>query len=142
SEECLTLARKILVVTNFLEIYHFDLKEGMKFMKHRNLIVLMAFVLAVISLFGLNASAAENGSQNDDIDSVSDIKELVEQLVNEGEIESDQAVHALKLHLMAVAHFEKVNKKDKVDKHMDGFNNLLEYQKKEGQISDSAYQDL
>src|SRR5699024_2513004 len=33
-------------------------------------------------------------------------------------------------------------KQEKVVKHMDGFNNLLDHQKKEGQISDEAYQNL
>ena len=76
------------------------------------------------------------------IASVSDLKNLVERYEESGDISSDEAIHALNLHLKALAQFEKSGDNKKVVKHLEGFKNLLDYQKEEGQISDEAYETL
>lgn len=49
----------------------------------------------------------------------------VEQLAKDGAFSSDDAVHALKLHLIVVGHYEKKGIAKKVVKHMKGFKTLL-----------------
>lgn len=71
-----------------------------------------------------------------------DIKSLVDQLAQNGEITSEEAVHRLKLQLTAVAQYEKKGDADKVTKHMKGFDVLLKQEKDQDFISDKAYQAL
>lgn len=70
------------------------------------------------------------------------MKTLVENLKTGGDIENDQALHALKLHLTAVSHYEGKDEAGKVVKHMKGFKRLLDHQKKSDLISDKAYSYL
>ncbi|MBS4208685.1 discoidin domain-containing protein [Bacillus sp. FJAT-50079] len=70
------------------------------------------------------------------------MNELVEQFEKEGEISNSQAAHSLKLHLTAVALYEKQNASEKVVKHMEGFKLLLDQQKTKGGISEQAYNKL
>lgn len=70
------------------------------------------------------------------------MKALVESMGEKGEITNDDAVHKLNTHLKAVAHYEKIDAADKVVKHMNGFKQLIEQQKKNNLISGSAYQRL
>src|SRR5699024_10012398 len=67
--------------------------------------------------------------QSPSVESVNDIKTLVEQFTENDAFESEQAVHQLQLHLTAVEHYEKQEDGTKVVKHMNGFKNLLHYQK-------------
>ncbi|GAA0591617.1 hypothetical protein GCM10009001_04670 [Virgibacillus siamensis] len=76
------------------------------------------------------------------VSNVSDLKTLVDQYDESGAFESDDAVHALKLHLTAVERYEKVEDTGKVVKHLKGFKKLLNYQKEEGLITDKAHSSL
>lgn len=73
---------------------------------------------------------------------VSGLKDLVEQFEEAGDFSSNQAVHALKLHLMALAQFEKMGYNEKVVKHLGGFKDLVNHQNEEEQVSDEAYETL
>ncbi|UJL45938.1 M28 family peptidase [Virgibacillus sp. NKC19-16] len=68
-----------------------------------------------------------------------DIKTLVDQLKDEGEFESDTAPRALNRHLTAVNHYEVQEAVEKVIKHMQGFNDLLDHQQNNELISVEAY---
>ncbi|MBU5468197.1 right-handed parallel beta-helix repeat-containing protein [Virgibacillus sp. MSJ-26] len=76
------------------------------------------------------------------VKSVSDLKTLVEQYEESGDISNDDAVHALKIHLTALEQFEKIGANDKVVKHLNGFKDLLDHQKEVEKISDEAYDTL
>lgn len=74
--------------------------------------------------------------------SASEIKNIVEQLKEEGEFADDEAPRSLLLHLTAVNHYENQNNAEKVVKHMGGFKALLDNQKDNRFISDKAYHTL
>src|SRR5699024_4325363 len=80
--------------------------------------------------------------QSPSVESVNDIKILVEQFTENDAFESEQAVHQLQLHLTAVEHYEKQEDGTKVVKHMNGFKNLLHYQKENELISEEAYETM
>lgn len=69
---------------------------------------------------------------------VSDMKSLVQHFSETGEINSDRAAHTLKIHLTAVQRFVKQEKSKKVVKHMNGFQLLLDNQRKNEIISKKA----
>lgn len=73
---------------------------------------------------------------------VSEVKELVDTLADEGAFENDQIVHHLQLHLTSVSHYEKQENAEKIVKHMNGFKELLDNQKKNELISEDAYESL
>src|SRR5699024_7395082 len=75
-------------------------------------------------------------------DTVQEVKELVDQFAEEGAFENNQAIHSLQLHLTAVGHYEKQEDTVKVVKHMNGFKDLLDYQKDNELITDEAYESL
>lgn len=81
-------------------------------------------------------------SEGSQVKNADEIKDAVIELDKSDEFDNDQSVHALKIHLTAVSHFEKRNKADKVVKHMKGFKKLLDYQKNNHFISDTAYNTL
>ncbi|WP_449354257.1 GH92 family glycosyl hydrolase [Virgibacillus natechei] len=70
------------------------------------------------------------------------IQNLVENLDEDGEFTSEEAVHALDLHLTAVDHYENQKEAEKVVNHMEGFLDLLQYQHDNDLISNEAYQLL
>src|SRR5699024_1718789 len=76
------------------------------------------------------------------VSTISDLKELVEEYAETGDISSDEAVHALNLHLTVLELFEKTGKNEKVVKHLNGLKDLLNHQKAEEQISEEAYETL
>ena len=80
--------------------------------------------------------------QEPSVESVNDITLLVEQFAEADAFENEQAVHQLQLHLTAVAHYEKQENATKVVKHMQGFIDLLNYQKDNDDISETAYKTL
>lgn len=87
-------------------------------------------------------SVSKNEVVSSDI-SAADIKSVVEHMDKQQEgAFKDDAAHKLKLHLTSVAHFEEQEASDKIIKHMDGFEVLLDHQKNEGLISESAYNSL
>lgn len=71
-----------------------------------------------------------------------DMKKLVDQLREKGELKSDKAAHALKIHLTTVHQFEKSEAGQKVIKHVKGFELLLDHQIKKELISREAYETL
>src|SRR5699024_9127315 len=75
-------------------------------------------------------------------DTVEEVKELVDQFEEDGAFENDQAVRSLQHHLAAVGHYEKQENAAKIVKHMNGFKNLLNYQKDNELISEEAYEAL
>lgn len=76
------------------------------------------------------------------VSTISDLKELVEEFEETGDISSDEAARALKLHLTALEHFERIGNDEKVVKHLNGFKDLLSHQNEEEQISEEAYETL
>ncbi|WHY87514.1 Xaa-Pro dipeptidyl-peptidase [Neobacillus novalis] len=71
--------------------------------------------------------------------STADMKTLVNQLQDQGDIKTNQAAQALNLHLTGVNQFEISGLADKVVKQLQGFKVLLDQQKKSGLISNRAY---
>lgn len=74
--------------------------------------------------------------------SAAEMISLVERLEKEGDFTSDEAAHALKVHLVAVDRFEKQEQAQKVVKHMTSFALLLDHQRDHGSISEKAYHIL
>lgn len=79
---------------------------------------------------------------NPPLNSVSDIKSLVEGFEETGEFEDNGTSHALKVHLTAVEQYEKKKESEKVVKHMKSFNTLLDHQLTNQLISEKAYKAL
>jgi len=74
--------------------------------------------------------------------SVPSIQNLVEELEEENEFSSEAAVRALQRHLTAVAPYENQQEGEKVVKHMDGLQLLLDHQLANEMISEKAYDRL
>lgn len=74
--------------------------------------------------------------------SANGIKSLVERFEAEGEFTTDVAARALKTHMIAVDRFERQESAQKIVKHMQGFDVLLEQQKSSEVISGKAYRIL
>lgn len=74
--------------------------------------------------------------------SITKMQYLVKSLHNKGEITDDNAASALDIHLAAMKQFEKTNQPEKVLKHLDRFQTLLEHQRNKGLISNNAYDKL
>lgn len=74
--------------------------------------------------------------------SLESVQQLVENLHDQGEIHEDDAARLLSIHLTAVKQFEDTGQTDKVLKHLNNFENLLDYQQNEELISDEAYDIL
>ena len=74
--------------------------------------------------------------------SAENMKAQVEHFENEGEFTNEEASHSLKVHLAAVDQFEQQNKAEKVVKHMKGFNQLLDQQMEDDQVSEATYNNL
>ncbi|WP_176448330.1 glycoside hydrolase family 3 N-terminal domain-containing protein [Lentibacillus sp. CBA3610] len=75
-------------------------------------------------------------------ESAEDIMATVDQLEDDGAFASDTAPRALNQHLTAVSHYEDQEADEKVVKHMQGFNDLLDHQLENELISASAYDVL
>lgn len=69
-------------------------------------------------------------------------KTLVDAYQENGEITSETTAHKLSLHLRAIHHYEKQDKADKVVKHLQSFQSLIETQKEKGNMSEHAYSEL
>lgn len=74
--------------------------------------------------------------------SAANMKRNVEYFKSEGEFSNDDAVRSLTTHLTAVDHYEQQGLTEKVVKHMEGFMQLLGYQKDNDLISEQAYNVL
>lgn len=90
----------------------------------------------------LKFSTAYLREETDSPPNARDIKLLVEHLNKNGAIPGKAAAHALALHLTAVSQYEREDKAEKVVKHMNNFNRLLDQQKKDELISDKAFRSL
>lgn len=77
-----------------------------------------------------------------EVDSVQDVKKLVEQFEDENAFNNDHVAHALTIHLTAVEQFEKKKSVNKVIKHMKSFQDLLYEHKEQKQISEESYNEL
>ena len=71
-----------------------------------------------------------------------DIRSLVEQLGEEGEIEDDRSARILTHHMTAVDLYKKAGATEKAVKHMEGFKVLIEQQMENKLISEKAYNEL
>ncbi|EQB37542.1 hypothetical protein M948_03055 [Virgibacillus sp. CM-4] len=69
------------------------------------------------------------------------MKELAAELASQGEFSSD-VERKLSLHLTAVSRFERKQAADKVVKHMEGFQDLIQHQLANNAISDKAFSYL
>ena len=67
------------------------------------------------------------------------MKKLVERFAEEGAITNQKAAHDLNVHLTAVNLFEEKEVAEKVVKHLQGFNHLLDHQKENEWLSKEAY---
>ncbi|WP_233879464.1 beta-N-acetylglucosaminidase domain-containing protein [Virgibacillus halodenitrificans] len=76
------------------------------------------------------------------VESVADLKALVKQFGEAGEITDEEAVRKLDTHLTTVEHFEKDENVGKLVKHLQGFKQLLAYYHQQGKIIDLAYEEL
>lgn len=76
------------------------------------------------------------------VDNVDDVKELVEQYVQDDAFKNEQQSDQLQLHLTSVRHYEKQENATKVVKHMEGFKDLLNHQNENELISENAYESL
>lgn len=74
--------------------------------------------------------------------SLEDLFDRVERLANGDEMTDPQAVRTLKVHLRSIEHFEKKKAFGKMEKHLDGFNILLDQQKELEVISAKAHREL
>ena len=70
------------------------------------------------------------------------MKTLVDRFEEEGEFANPAAARSLQIHLISVDRFEKQGAAEKVTKHINGFNRLLDHQKENGLISEKAYRVL
>ncbi|MFJ7936490.1 FIMAH domain-containing protein [Sporosarcina sp. NPDC096371] len=74
--------------------------------------------------------------------SASEMKKLVERFAKEGEFSNDSVSRLLTTHLTAIILYEKQEQAEKIVKHMNGFITLLDQHKKNGSISEKAYNTL
>ncbi|QQK78925.1 membrane dipeptidase [Salicibibacter cibi] len=74
--------------------------------------------------------------------SVDNMKTLVEHFEEEGAFENDDVVRSLNLHLTTMGQFEDQEETDKVIQHTEGFQDLLDQQRENELISETAYSIL
>lgn len=77
-----------------------------------------------------------------DVGTAANMKSLVEHFEDEEAFSDASDARDLKMHLTAVDRFEKQEESEKVLKHMNSFNTLLDHQKDNDVISEKAYEDL
>lgn len=70
------------------------------------------------------------------------IKALLDKFRVNGDLDNEEAVHALKIHLTAVSQYEQKALPEKAIKHLEGFKPLLDYQQENGLITEECYQAL
>src|SRR5699024_1552162 len=70
------------------------------------------------------------------------IKAKVERLADEGAFEDKKTIRVLTTHLSAVSHYEDKGAGGKIVKHMNGFKQLIAYQKEKALISEEAFETL
>lgn len=70
------------------------------------------------------------------------LSNLVQYFVDEGELSSDDVFRSLNIHLESVNHYEEKGATEKVMKHMEGFQVLLEQFKEKDFMSEKVYNVL
>ncbi|NBJ71380.1 MULTISPECIES: glycoside hydrolase family 3 protein [Clostridia] len=75
-------------------------------------------------------------------ESANGMRELVENLVKEGEVRSNDTARSLDTHLLSVGHYEENHAAEKVVKHLNSFKQMLNDQKDNEMISEKAYHYL
>ncbi|ASK62206.1 hypothetical protein CFK37_08550 [Virgibacillus phasianinus] len=70
------------------------------------------------------------------------IKERIDHFQSIGGVTSEQAAHLLTVHMTAVQHYEEKEQANKIIKHMESFQLLIEQQKNNGQLSEKAFKAL
>ncbi|MFS0750397.1 YdcF family protein [Oceanobacillus sp. 1P07AA] len=71
--------------------------------------------------------------------SLDSLQQKVKNLQEDGEFADDNVARSLEVHLIALKRFEETEQEEKLVKHLNGFQNLLEYHRSEELISDYAY---
>lgn len=99
------------------------------------------------SVFAIQNALANLAEALDNLEALTDssakrMQALVEKYREEGEFMNDRVARSLSIHLIAVGQYENQKKAEKVVKHMEGFKLLLDKQKENEQISESAYNKL
>lgn len=74
--------------------------------------------------------------------SIAEMKTLVEKFAEKGEFTSAEPVHALNVHLTALDHFEEHHQAEKLIKHLEGLQVLLNYQSDQELVTDRTYTEL
>ncbi|BAC14837.1 hypothetical protein [Oceanobacillus iheyensis HTE831] len=74
--------------------------------------------------------------------SLDNLQLQVQNLHDDGEFFDDHVARSLEVHLAALKRFEETEQNEKLLKHLNSFQNLLEYQRDEELISDYAYDFL
>ncbi|MYL59637.1 hypothetical protein GLW20_19185, partial [Virgibacillus halodenitrificans] len=76
------------------------------------------------------------------VDSVADVKALVKQFAEAGEITDEEGVRKLDMQLTTIERFEKDENVGKLVKHLQGFKQLVAYYHQQGKISDLTNEEL
>ncbi|GGJ60244.1 serine hydrolase domain-containing protein [Virgibacillus salexigens] len=74
--------------------------------------------------------------------SAEQMNEMVEILKTKDAFATNRAAYSLQLHLTAVSRYEKLDKSDKVIKHLKGFQQLIDEQLNQEMITEEAYTTL
>ena len=104
--------------------------------------IFLSFLLGANSMEGLVAGDNSFNDMPKTGTVFTDMDTQIDRFKDDEDIQDESAVHALKLHLNAVEHFQKQGKTDKVIKHMQGFKRLLDYQKNNEVISEIPFDVL
>ncbi|ALX50675.1 gamma-glutamyltransferase [Lentibacillus amyloliquefaciens] len=67
---------------------------------------------------------------------------LVNELKDDGEFNDENAIRHVETHLTVLAHYESSGSMDKAIKHLNGFKTLIEHQRDDESISETAYNAL
>ena len=87
---------------------------------------------------GANFNEVEGLALYDCSGSAESLKAIVDGFVDRGEIEGDATARLLQTHLTAVSRYESNEQAEKVVKHMESFQSLLDHQQDSGVISETA----
>ena len=85
---------------------------------------------------------ARDGLEKAEPQSASSMIRSVESFAEEDAFEDNRAVRSLITHLTAVTRYEENDQAEKIIKHMEGFKQLLNYQKENEAVSEEAYNAL
>lgn len=84
----------------------------------------------------------ENINVSVEAPSLDSMQQQVKNLQDEGEFADDNVARSLEVHLTALKRYEETEQREKLLKHLNGFQNLLEYHRDKELITDYAYDFL